>query len=127
MQLETIGAVILIGTSGSTRQEQLVHQAVRASVLDLLDVLNAQGVMPVVLAGPYLDWVPQRPNLICDLDEVPFHFGQRLAGDRTLRSVACHVFWGGSALCNQDMGVNAGCSISRVCVRRTDSRISPDQ
>ena len=79
MNLETIGAVILIGASGSSAQEELVHRAVRASVLDLLDVLNAQGVIPVVVAGPELDWIPDRPNLICDVDTAPFHFGQRLA------------------------------------------------
>jgi hypothetical protein len=105
MQLETIGAVILIGEGGTTRQEQLVHQAVRASVLDLLDMLNAQGVMPVVLAGPDLAWVPDRPNLICDLDEVPFHFGRRLAGliERYKLSPVMYFGAGSTPLLNQDM------------------------
>ncbi len=96
MQLETIGAVILIGASGLTHQEQLVHRAVRASVLDLLDVLNAQGVMPVVLAGP---------NLICDRDEIPFHFGQRLAGliERYNLSPVMYFGAGSTPLLNQDM------------------------
>jgi hypothetical protein len=105
MQLETIGAVILVGTSGPSPQEQLVQQAVRASILDLLDVLNAQGVMPVVLAGPNLDWVPERPNLICDLDDAPFHFGQRLAGliERYGLSPVMYFGAGSTPLLNQDM------------------------
>ncbi len=33
MQLETIGAVILIGPGAAARQEQLVYRAIQASVL----------------------------------------------------------------------------------------------
>jgi len=105
MQLQTIGAVILIGAGGTTHQEQLVHQAVRASVLDLLDMLNAQGVMPVVIAGPDLSWVPDRPNLICDLDDVPFHFGQRLAGLIESYNLSPVMYFGAGStpLLNQDI------------------------
>jgi hypothetical protein len=80
MRLETIGAVILIGPGGTSRPEQLVYQAVQASVLDLLDVLNAQGVAPVIVAGPELDWLPEPLPVIRDVDRETFHFGRRLAG-----------------------------------------------
>lgn len=105
MELETIGAVVLIGASGPTPQEELVHRAVQASVLDLLDVLNAQGVMPVVVAGPELDWVPDRPNLIRDVDAVPFHFGQRLAGLIQNYNLSPVMYFGAGStpLLNQDM------------------------
>lgn len=79
MQLGSVGAVILIGAGGSTPQEQLVYNAVQATVLDLLDVLNAQGIYPVILAGPDLNWLPDLPRVVCDLDEGTFHFGSRLA------------------------------------------------
>ncbi len=105
MELETIGAVVLIGASGPTPQEALVHRAVQASVLDLLDVLNAQGVMPVIVAGPELDWVPDRPNLIRDVDSGPFHFGQRLADLIQNYSLSPVMYFGAGStpLLNQDM------------------------
>ncbi len=81
MRFETVGAVILIGSGGKSRPEQLVYQAVQAAVLDLLDVLHAQGIQPVVVAGPDLAWLPDQEPLIRDIDSAgPFHFGRRLAG-----------------------------------------------
>jgi hypothetical protein len=79
MRLETVGAVIMIGAGGQTPQEQLFHQAVQAATLDLLDILYAQGVQPIVLAGPDLAWVPENLDVVRDLDQDSFHFGQRLA------------------------------------------------
>ncbi len=80
MRQETIGAVILVGPGGSSPQEQRVYRAIQASVLDLLDVLHGQGIAPIVVAGPDLEWLPDTPALIRDRDQEPFHFGRRLAG-----------------------------------------------
>ncbi|MBI5960989.1 MAG: hypothetical protein HY866_19780 [Chloroflexi bacterium] len=80
MQLETVGAVIMIGPGGSIRQEQLVHRAVQAAALDLVHTLQTQGIHPIVLAGPDLSWLPDSLPVIRDVDSGPFHFGQRLAG-----------------------------------------------
>jgi hypothetical protein len=80
MALGTVGAVILIGAEGETPQEQLIHAAHRAAMLDLVGVLQAQGIGPVVLAGPDLSWVPDSLDVIRDEDREPFHFGTRLAG-----------------------------------------------
>ncbi|MBN2303305.1 MAG: hypothetical protein JXQ72_02435 [Anaerolineae bacterium] len=82
MQLQTISAVILIGAGGPTRPEQLVYAAKQATMLDLLDVLETHGIRPVVVAGPDLDWLPDMPTVIKDIDGAGglFHFGRRLAG-----------------------------------------------
>lgn len=105
MPLETVGAVILIGPGGETPQEQLVYRAVQATVLDLLDILNAQGVSPVVVAGQDLAWLPDTLNVILDADEEPFHFGQRLAGviERYRLSPVMYFGAGSTPLLNQDM------------------------
>jgi hypothetical protein len=106
MQLETVGAAILVGKKGTTPQEQLVERAMQAAVLDLLDVLNAQGIQPVILAGPDLAWLPDMLQpLICDEDQEPFHFGQRLAGIIETHNVSPVIYFGaGSApLLNTEM------------------------
>mgnify|MGYP001035676274 CR=1 FL=1 len=106
MRLERIGAVILIGPEGESRPERLVHQATQAAVLDLLDVLNAQGIGPVVLAGPRLDWLPDDTQQVMrDVDQAPFHFGERLAGLIEQYELSPVIYFGaGSApLLNQEM------------------------
>jgi hypothetical protein len=105
MELGTVGAVILIGPGGESRQEQLVYRAIQASVLDLLDVINAQGIHPVILAGPELDWLPEMLPVIRDVDQGPFHFGERLAGLIEHYNLSPVIYFGaGSApLMGQDM------------------------
>lgn len=80
MRRETVGAVILIGPGGTTPQEKLVHQAAQAAAVDLIEALDAQGISPIILAGPELEWLPASIPAIRDLDDGPFHFGRRLAG-----------------------------------------------
>lgn len=80
MQIASIGAVILVGPGRQSAQERLVDRAVRASVLDLLDTLQAHGVYPIVVAGPDLGWLPEDAPVIRDVDTEEFHFGRRLAG-----------------------------------------------
>ncbi|NDJ77182.1 MAG: hypothetical protein GYB65_13080 [Chloroflexi bacterium] len=108
MQLETVSAVVMVGPGGTTPPEHLVYHAIQAAVLDLLDVLYAQGIQPVIVAGPDLDWLDGVPNIICDVDAVEnggFHFGQRLAGLIETYSLSPVIYFGaGSApLLNQDM------------------------
>ncbi|MBN1680606.1 MAG: hypothetical protein JW966_09960 [Anaerolineae bacterium] len=105
MRLETVGAVIMVGEGGPTPQERMVYQAIQAAVLDLLDVLNAQGIQPVIVAGPELSWLPAIPQVICDSDTEPFHFGNRLAGLIEKYDISPVIYFGaGSApLLNQDM------------------------
>ena len=94
----SIGAVVMIGPEGMTPQERLVSAAIRISAVDLIQKLFRQGVGPIVLAGPVLDWVPDSLSVIKSLDHGKFHFGQRLAElieDYELSSVL--YFGGGSA------------------------------
>ncbi len=76
-----LGAVIMLGAGGSTPQEQLVRDAQRANVRDLLHLLRANRVEQIVLAAPQTDWLSDDRDLIRadDLPNAPFHFGQRLA------------------------------------------------
>lgn len=71
----------MLGASGSTPQEQLVRDAQRANVRDLLHLLRANRVEQIVLAAPQTDWLSDDRDLIRadDLPNAPFHFGQRLA------------------------------------------------
>lgn len=105
MQLETVGAVILIGSGGATPQEQLVHRAVQASALDLIETLSGQGIHPIILAGPELDWLPGAAPVIRDADDGPFHFGRRLAGLIEKYDLSPVIYFGaGSApLMDQEM------------------------
>lgn len=105
MQDARVGAVIMIGAGGRTAQERLVHQAVQAAVLDLLDVLHTQSVSPVVLAGPQLDWLPDTYPTILDIDEGPFHFGTRLADliEKYEMSPAIYFGAGSAPLLDQEM------------------------
>lgn len=76
-----LGAVIMLGAGGSTPQEQLVRDAQRANVRDLLHLLRTNSVERIVLAAPQTDWLSDDRDLIRadDLPNAPFHFGQRLA------------------------------------------------
>lgn len=105
MPLGTVSAVILVGPGGLSPQELLVQTAIQAAVLDLLDVLNAEGIRPVVVAGPDLSWLPVLPNVIQDVDRGEFHFGERLAGIIEHYDLSPVVYFGaGSApLLTQDM------------------------
>lgn len=105
MQAETISAVILVGSKGPTPQEQIVERAIRASTLDLLDMLDRQGIQPTVVAGPDLDWLPETAGVICDKDAGVFHFGERLAGLIETYDLSPVVYFGaGSApLLTQEM------------------------
>jgi hypothetical protein len=94
MQQRNIGAVILIGPGGNSHPEQLVHRAIQASVLDLLDMLHAQGIHPIILAGPDLDWLPEALPVIRDVDQEPFHFGERLAGVIERHSLSSAIYFG---------------------------------
>jgi len=106
MHLETVGAIILIGAGGESRPEQLVYQAAQASVLDLLDVLHAQGIRPVIVAGPDLTWLPDNVSVVQDVDRAePFHFGRRLAGliEENALSPVMYFGAGSAPLLDQDM------------------------
>jgi len=105
MQSEAVSAIILVGRGGTTPQEVLVQEALQAEVLDLLDVLNAEGVCPVVVAGPELDWLPAMTHVIADVDQGAFHFGERLAGliERYDLSPVIYFGAGSAPLLTQDM------------------------
>jgi len=100
MYQPTVGAVMMLGSGGDSPQEQLVLRGQRAAALDLIDVLQAEAIAPVVVAAPSLDWLPADLNVIREVDEpgAPFHFGRRLAAlvDRYDLSPVMY-FGGGSA------------------------------
>jgi len=80
MGQEATGAVIMIGWAGPTAAEQLLGRAIRAAATDLIAALTSLDIRPVIVAGPELDWLPDEPGCVSDLDEGPFHFGERLGG-----------------------------------------------
>ncbi len=80
MGSQTVGAVVLVGPARASVQERLVDAAIRASALDLLALLEAQGVEPIIVAGPDLGWLPEDAPVIRDEDGGAFHFGRRLVG-----------------------------------------------
>jgi hypothetical protein len=105
MRLDTVGAVVMIGPEGATRQEQLVYRAVQAAALDLLDMLDDRGVRPIIVAGPELDWLPDSASVVRDVDEGAFHFGRRLAAliERYNLSPVMYFGAGSAPLLGQDM------------------------
>lgn len=105
MPHETIGAVILVGPGRNTVQEQLVDRAIRASVLDLIAMLHKQGIQPVIVAGPELGWMPDSANVVRDIDQGAFHFGQRLVEliERHELSPVVYFGAGSTPLLDQDL------------------------
>src|SRR5215813_6312134 len=81
MQQYEISAANHDDSAGESPQEQLVLAAQRASTLDLISILRAQGVERIVVAAPTTDWLPGDLNVIRDdyAQDERFHFGQRLA------------------------------------------------
>ncbi len=96
-----IGAVIMVGGAGNSPQEQLVLEAQQASAIDLIALLQRQGVAPVVVAAPSVEWLPADLDVIRDADaeDESFHFGSRLAAliERYMPDSAVLYFGGGSA------------------------------
>ncbi|GAB4571855.1 MAG: hypothetical protein Kow0077_09580 [Anaerolineae bacterium] len=78
---QTIGAVVMVGGSGTSAHEQLVQSAIRASALDLIRQLQQFEIAPIVVASPSTDWCATLQGILCEPDppERPFHFGRRLA------------------------------------------------
>lgn len=105
MRPETVGAVIMIGPAGDSTQEQLVHGAVQAAALDLVEALAMQGIQPVIMAGPDLNWLPDTMPVVRDIDSGPFHFGKRLAGLIETYNLSPMIYFGASSapLLAQDM------------------------
>lgn len=96
-----MGAIIMVGGAGDSRQEQLVLAAQHAAALDLIHGLQRHAVAPIIVAAPSTEWLPDALDVIRDLDSSsePFHFGQRLAAliERYLPNSAVLYFGGGSA------------------------------
>lgn len=99
MGILDIGAVIMLGEGGPTPQEQLVLAAQRASTLDLIRLLNEQGVSKIVVAAPNTTWLPASLHVIRDDDpsDQPFHFGERLAGLIERYDLAPVLYFGGGS------------------------------
>jgi hypothetical protein len=74
-------AVVMVGPGGPSSIEQFVASAQRAAARDLVDLLRAEGIAPVIVAAPPGDWLPPQEDVIYDADAPgePFHFGRRLA------------------------------------------------
>ena len=100
MQGYEMGAVIMLGGSGESAQEQLMLAAQRACAIDLINTLRSQGIARVIVAAPHADWLPAELDVTIDNDSPnePFHFGQRLAElIETYRIEPLLYFGGGSA------------------------------
>jgi hypothetical protein len=94
-----VSAVIMVGSAGDSPPEQLVLAAQRASTLDLIAILQAQELSPIIVAAPTTDWLPPNWDIIRDPDapDVPFHFGQRLAGLLTRYHLSPTIYFGGGS------------------------------
>lgn len=96
---DSIGAVIMVGGGGTTDQEQLVLRAQQASALDLIHLLQQQGLERIVVAAPDTAWIPAGTHVIHDVD-VPserFHFGTRLADLIVAHRLEPVLYFGGSS------------------------------
>jgi hypothetical protein len=96
--MPTLGAIIMLGQSGHTPQEQLVAHAQKAATLDLLSTLQSLNITPIILCAPDLTWLP--PDLDIwqapDPSDRPFHFGSHLA-EAIIANQLNHVFYFGGA------------------------------
>jgi hypothetical protein len=96
-----LGAVIMLGAGGDSAQEQMVLAAQRASAIDLITMLQAQGVARIVVAAPSTEWLPGavRSGVICadDAPGQPFHFGARLAGLIEQYALEPALYFGGGS------------------------------
>ncbi len=94
-----ISAVIMVGGAGDSPQEQLILAAQRASTIDLIHILQMQGVAPIVVAAPSTEWLPADLDVIRDDDDPrePFHFGRRLAALIARYASAGVLYFGGGS------------------------------
>jgi len=94
-----LGAVIMVGGAGVTPQERLMLAAQRASTLDLVAVLRAQGLERIIIASPETDWLNDDAVVISDTDpfDTTFHFGERLADLIVTHEIDPVLYFGGGS------------------------------
>src|SRR5258706_12116210 len=99
MQGNTLGVIIMVGSAGTSAQEQLVLAAQRASSLDLIGILRTQGVERIIVAAPSTEWLPNDLDVIRDDDnnDERFHFGERLASLIERYGIEPVLYFGGGS------------------------------
>ena len=91
--------LIFLGNLGTTLVEQTVANARRAATLDTIEAALSSGAYTrAILATDDPAGLPSIPNLTLDLDEGPFHFGQRLASLIQNHKLQTVVYLGGGSL-----------------------------
>jgi hypothetical protein len=91
--------ITFLGGLGSSPAELTVAAARRAATLDTIEsALSTGAYARVILATDDPDDLPAIPNLAVDLDDGPFHFGDRLAGLIERDSLDRVVYLGGGSL-----------------------------
>ncbi len=127
MTTPSVSAVIMVGSAGNSPPEQLVLQAQRACALDLIALLEAQEVTPIIVAAPTVDWLPETCAVIRDQDDpdTPFHFGRRLAELITRYELSPTMYFGGGSapLLNSGMAHTIAAMLHRSEFRPPGSRI----
>ncbi len=89
----------MVGGAGITPQERLMLSAQRASALDLMSVLRAQGIERIVIASPETDWLGSDAEVIREDDPLDstFHFGKRLADLIEAHHLGPVLYFGGGS------------------------------
>lgn len=97
MSAPEVAAVIMIGPAGKSVGEQLLARAVRAAAADLIAMLSARGVVPVIVAGPEPPVADEGIPYLHDPDQGTFHFGERLAGLVERYSLRAVMYFGAAS------------------------------
>lgn len=97
--MRTIGAIIMQKAFGSTAQEELVGKLQQAATRDLILLLKAHSISPIILCSPQFDWLPKEINVWLSPDPAgrPFHFGQYLAEAITGNRLETVLYFGGAS------------------------------
>lgn len=96
--MQKLGAIVMLGSGGSSPQEQLVLAAQRAATIDLVYALNHLNINPIILCSQEFSWWVEDIPIWLAPDPVnrTFHFGEHLA-ETIIASQLDHVVYFGGA------------------------------
>jgi hypothetical protein len=111
--MQRIGAVVMMGTTGKTPQEEFVTHIKQIVTIDLIHLLKIHGVTPIILCTPQTDWIPIDADIWLSPDPTgrPFHFGNVLVETITAHRLHKVIYFGGASaplLDNELMGMLVG-------------------
>jgi len=90
--------VVFLGDLGTTPVEHMVGAARRAATLDSIEAALSSAAFERAIIASDQAYQPGLPGLEVDLDDVPFHFGRRLASVIRRYNLASAVYLGGGSM-----------------------------